>query len=636
MNLDQIRLDFLKHDHQFIMMNAEGIILESCNSLVNFSDLYQTSIYDSIPFLESFRDQIENLKEGENVEYECINMSLLERQNVYDFSFSIKKDLVVLRIMDGEKKYAHLKNLQQERNQSIITKEIREKETRMKSRFLANMSHEIRTPLNIVTGYSNLLLVSKDLSKENREFANNISIAAKNLLFLINDILDLSKIEAGYLKIEKVAFQLPKLLNNLYKVFEKQSQDKNITFEIVNKTQIPEVIKSDPIRINQILTNLLSNALKFTEKEGCITLEVAANEADQKLTLSVTDTGIGIDADKQDQIFESFTQEEDSTTRKFGGTGLGLSIVKKLADLLDGNIELQSTKGKGSTFTLTIPLIIGHESELEPSEQISGFEATAITGKKLLIAEDNRMNRMLIVKILEDAECELTIANNGQEAVDHANKMKFDAILMDVQMPVLDGLEATKQIINGSSINANTPIIAMTAHSFEEDIKRCYDAGMVGYVSKPFNLNNLFSVISKNIKSSGEELSVSNSSSEESSLSAEESILDFQFLEQLSSGNKAFIKEFFEVYVEEVSITVETLNKPLNEDRLKEIKEAVHQVKPTLEMIGLFDTKKQIELFEQNEITVESSNQLIKTIQPKIERSLEIIRRMLEQKEINI
>ena len=636
MNLDQLRLDFLKAEHQFLLLDAHFNIVKSCHSLVDISTSYQHSIFDLIPFLMSFQNEIEDLQDGQQLRYDCINMSLSDRQSVYDFTFQKIQGNTLLIIIDGHKKYEHLEQLQHERNTSVISKEIKEKEAKMKSRFLANMSHEIRTPMNIVMGYSNLLLSSKDLNKENRDFAKNISIAAKDLLVLINDVLDLSKMEAGYLNIEIITFNLKSLLNNLQTGFHKQCQDRAINIEISVEENVPDIIQSDPVRINQILTNLFSNALKFSHQGGTIRVHIGLRNEAKFLQLNVIDAGIGIDADKQEKIFESFTQEEESTTRKYGGTGLGLSIVKKLTDLLDGTISLTSKKGKGSTFSVQIPYVKGFKEDLEEEQEVKGFEAKLLIDKQILVAEDNRMNRMLITKILEDADCNLTLANNGQEAVDYANTQLFDAILMDIQMPVLDGLEATIQIKKNSVFNTKTPIIAMTAHSFEEDIKRCFDAGMSGYVSKPFTLDSLFSVLGNQLQSEeGSNKSETNGLDPSSETTHDEITLDFQFLEQLSRGNKAFIKEFFEIFVEEVSDLLAELTKEINDEQTLEVKKAVHQIKPILEMIGLFETKKQIEQFEQGEISIEKTKHFVQLIQPPIESALNVIRGKLKREEIS-
>jgi len=371
-----------------------------------------------------------------------------------------------------------------------------------KSQFLANMSHEIRTPMNGIIGFGDLL-AEENLTDDQAGYVKLIRNSGHSLLNLINDILDFSKIEAGKLDIEIVECSLSKLLNSIESLMRPKAVEKGLEFAVTETTVLPETIKTDPMRLQQCLINLLSNAIKFTET-GHIHANISLDEFEGEpfIRLDIEDTGIGIPEDKQETIFESFSQADGSTSRKYGGTGLGLAITKQLAQLLGGNLTLTSQEGKGSTFSLIIaanvdvtkqPLldrnsIAGHTHPKWAKEEQHEFSGC------VLVAEDVKTNQVLIKTLLKRMGLEVTIAKDGNEAVEKALANKFDLILMDIMMPYMNGYEATKAL---RKQDITTPIIALTANAMKGDEQKCINAGCDDYLSKPVDRTELLEKLQK-------------------------------------------------------------------------------------------------------------------------------------------
>lgn len=363
----------------------------------------------------------------------------------------------------------------------------------VKDSFLANMSHEIRTPLNAIIGFTELL-TQLDLPTTIYEYVDHIHVAGDNLLNIINDILDTSKIESGQLVIESQPFSLKVTLKHVYDLLKNKTTNKKLDFNLLLDANMPEYVMGDKGRLNQIMMNLAGNSLKFTE-EGEVTISVKKVEETEdtvSLRFSVKDTGIGIPEDKQVAIFERFRQAEESTTRKFGGTGLGLNIVKQLIELQKGEIHVKSKLGEGSEFffLLTFPKV---KSEVVARQTESFKPSKPSRSLSVLLCEDNRMNQLLAAKVIENFGFELDIANNGQEGIDLLAKKKYDLVLMDLQMPVKDGYQTTIYI--RQELKMDIPIIAMTAHSLVGEQTKCFDLGMNAYVAKPFKQKELIDKI---------------------------------------------------------------------------------------------------------------------------------------------
>ena len=368
-----------------------------------------------------------------------------------------------------------------------------------KSEFLANMSHEIRTPLNAVLGFIDLL---KDETKGRKsyQYVDIIDKSSKSLLQIIEDILDFSKIESGKLDIDKVDFNSKAEFEVITHLFDAKCSQKNISLTLNIDEKLPQTINTDPLRIKQVITNLMSNAVKFTDEGKNIIVDIHYDY--NLLNISVKDQGIGISKDKLSHIFEAFSQEDSSTTRKYGGTGLGLSISSELVRLLDGELKVKSEVGIGSEFYFSIPITIGKELKLESLED----KVINFSKSKILLVEDNKANQMFMKVILKKMNIEFDIANDGVEAVEYfsqgitALENKYNAILMDENMPNMNGIEATKRILAIEKENniKHTPIIALTANALKGDRERFLSAGMDEYLTKPIDkkkLNNILAEI---------------------------------------------------------------------------------------------------------------------------------------------
>jgi signal transduction histidine kinase len=378
---------------------------------------------------------------------------------------------------------------------------------RAKSEFLANMSHELRTPMNAIMGFSQVL-AEEPLKQEHRSYINMIENSSQNLLSLINDILDYSKIESGKMEIETRDCRIGDMLLEIESMLRPSSIEKNLRFEILQCDPIPEVIRIDPLRLRQCLINLVSNAIKFTET-GYVYVNVMLQRSGGEVFVrfDIEDTGIGVSEEKLPMIFESFTQADSATTRKYGGTGLGLAITRQLVELLGGKISAVSTEEQGSVFTILVPAGVQWPDEDTPiwnkylpvdeiNETPDTEKGTTMYNGKVLVAEDNPSNQKLIAILLQKMGLEVILADDGLEAVTKCESESFDIILMDMQMPNLNGYDATRQL---RSEGVKTPIIAVTANAMTGDEQKCMDVGCDGYLSKPIDRSKLDELVSHHL-----------------------------------------------------------------------------------------------------------------------------------------
>ncbi|MEL6675837.1 MAG: ATP-binding protein [Bacteroidota bacterium] len=424
-------------------------------------------------------------------------------------TFPLEMSLNLIEI-DGERfLFIILKDItsRKEYQAALVNAKVRaEAAAEAKTRFLSNMSHEIRTPMNAVIGLTNLLLESEP-REDQQEYLNTIQFSGNNLLVIINDILDFNKMEAGKVELESIPFSIQEMANSIYQALIPKAKAKGLDLTIEIDAQVPPRLMGDPVRMSQILTNLINNAVKFT-LEGSVRFIMREERRDEKditLYFGVEDTGIGIPADKLEHIFESFSQSNSNTTRKFGGTGLGLAISRELVHIYGGKLSVKSTLGEGSTFyfTLTLPLC-------QPEEQAGVAQKnplrlpqttfTGLEGSKALLVEDNKINQLVASRYLKKWGIRYEIANNGLEACEMIQQKDFDLVLMDLHMPERDGLEACRCIrAMEDPYFHQVPIIALTASVVGDILGEVIRAGMNGYVSKPFQPAELYAVMRKHV-----------------------------------------------------------------------------------------------------------------------------------------
>ena len=392
--------------------------------------------------------------------------------------------------------YADITDKKKIEENLIIEKNNAQKASQAKSEFLANMSHEIRTPLNAMVGFIDIVR-KNETDKQNSEHLNIVKNSSDSLLRIINDILDVSKIERGDLELEEVAFDLKQLIKEMGLLFYEKTKEKNIDIKFHIDADIPNLIMSDSVRFKQVASNLIGNAIKFTAENGTVRINAQYNKNQTSLFFEVEDSGIGIDTKNIKKIFKPFSQEDTSTTRKFGGTGLGLTISSQIVKLMGGELNVSSKLGVGSKFYFNIPLSISKASTILDEEENLESKNFDFNGIKALLVEDNKTNQIFMEAIFEMMNITFDIANDGLESINIFKQNKYDVILMDENMPNMNGIEATKKILQYEKENSlvHTPIIALTANALKGDRERFLEAGMDEYISKPLDTNKLAEVL---------------------------------------------------------------------------------------------------------------------------------------------
>lgn len=464
--------------------------------------------------------------------------------------------------------------------------------SKAKEAFLANMSHEIRTPLNAIIG------MIRELTKENlsftqRTYVENSSIASKHLLSIINNVLDISKIEAGELTLEEEHFQLEGSINNVFSIMSSRAHEKNIYLKCDFSELIHTTFIGDPLRLEQILINLIGNAIKFTSNGGItIKCSLLNNFSDRQVVkITVTDTGIGMDEEYLKNAFKKFTQEDKSVSRKYGGTGLGLAITYELVQLMNGTIEIESEKGSGTTFSIVMQFKKSDERNIDSKIELE--ENVMLDGVNILLVEDNELNRLVVQNTFKYYNCVADEANNGLDALEKLRNKSYDIILMDIQMPEMDGLEATEKI--RKELNLETPIIALTANAFKSEIEKCKLVGMNDYITKPFEESTLVKIICKYTTSDSKHTKILTESVENLTT---DKLYDLSKLIAMSRGDDKFIRKMVFLFIEQGRNSLAEINAAHKKYDWETVHKIAHKIKPSIDSMGiqiLYNTVREIE-----------------------------------------
>jgi len=453
-----------------------------------------------------------------------------------------------------------------------------------KQQFLSNMSHEIRTPMNAIIGFTKVLLKT-DMSVKQQEYLNAIKLSGDSLIVLINDILDLAKVDAGKMTFEHIPFKMGTTISALMHLFEIRIREKNLDFITYYDNKIPDFLLGDPVRLHQIIQNLLSNAIKFT-KEGSVTFKTLLLKETKKIAkirFSVIDTGIGIEKAKIESIFDNFQQGSSKTSRLYGGTGLGLSITKNLVEHQNGKISVKSKQNKGSTFSFELTFL-KTDINIESQQIIIEKQDNEIMNIKVLIVEDIALNQLLIKTLLDDFGFDRDVASNGKLALEKLKENKYDIILMDLHMPEMNGFETTEYIRN--QLNSDIPIIALTADVTTVDLDKCKEVGMNDYISKPIDEKLLYSKIVSLIKKPS--YIIANNTEKDYSINIDSTkCINLNNLNRITKSKPSLMLEMISLYLEQTPVLISSMKKSLKEKDWKSLYSATHKLIPSFSIMGI-------------------------------------------------
>lgn len=500
------------------------------------------------------------------------------------------------------------KRLEQELDRA---KSFAEAAAKAKELFLANMSHEIRTPLNVVIGMIRQL-AKTSVDEQQLFYVRQAGGAAKHLLTILNNVLDVAKIESKELELQANAFSMSALAYNVHSILHSQAKEKNLEFRLNVSKDIKPALMGDETRIRQVLINLVGNAIKFTE-QGSISLsiDVLADKGEaQRLRFEVLDTGIGMSSAFVSRIFDKFSQEDNLSNRKYEGTGLGMAISNDLVSLMGGKLEVESQEGTGSAFHFELELPVGNDEDLvRPSTQL---KPGAFKGKKVLLVEDNTMNRFIAAQSLEHLGFVIEEAANGIQAIERVAAGRFDLILMDIQMPEMDGVEATQHI--RGEMGVDTPIIALTANAFKHDIDLYLSIGMNDFITKPYDEQDFFFKVEHTLS-----LHAASSKLGKKPQAAVPTLYDLAYLEQVSRGNTEFVRKMAVIFCEMMATETKAMEEALAKEELGALQKIVHKLKPSIDHMGIASLRDPIRELERYEIGSEGIAGLARLVEKVVE-----------------
>lgn len=617
-NLDIYKARYLANRCQFILFTKDGKLIQTCNTLLDISFFLQQSIYPVFPFLESIQDMLESLQpndppldfprlenfvHGINTSFkvldcriECIMNNTIpallliieHHPDAHQYIFqiqqegkesAIQKELLALqnRSIELEKELLQLKNEELKRIEQF------------KSNFFAEISHELRTPLNGIIGLTDLLLEVMT-NPHQADYLKAIQSSGNHLVTIVNDILDISKIESGQMQFEETHIELPEMLQNIMLSFKQNFTQKGIHVNTTLAPDVPQAVLGDKVRITQILYNLVGNAIKFTSQgEVSIDIGLASSQKENEyieLEFIVKDTGIGIKEESLQQIFKPYQQASEHTTRLYGGTGLGLSIVKQLIELQGGSINVSSTFGQGTSFSFILPLKPA-QIVIEPSSNLPNFRHSILTPFEtplhVLLVDDNEVNQLFAKQILQEWNCKVEIASNGKQAVDLFKERSFhnhfDLVLMDIYMPEMTGTEATHYIRKVLQVPPQTtPIIGLTASVSRQEREEGVLDLMDDYLLKPFKKEDLYAKIVQMTQ-----------------IQKKETYIDMSYLEEVSIGDSSFILDIAHLFINQTCADLEKARKLMKAEEWEDMALSIHKVKPTFKLLGIKSAEKKLE-----------------------------------------
>lgn len=579
-----------------------------------------------------FIDQYESVRKTKSGQLIDVSISISPIRNN---SGNIKGISIIAREITEQKRFEE--ELIEAKKNAERDKKLAEEAMEAKQRFLSNMSHEIRTPMNAIIGFTKVVLKS-NLDEKQREYLNAIKVSGDALIVLINDILDLAKVEAGKMSFEEIPFKLHESISQMLHLFETKLMQKNV--KLINKydSSIADVLIGDPVRLHQIILNLVSNAIKFTSQGQIVVsaLLKSATSDTETIEFSVEDTGIGIPEDKLDSIFNNFQQATSDTTRIYGGTGLGLAIVKQLVLSQGGSLHVKSKLKEGSTFSFTLTFKKTEQKIIKKVEQEIVLEKVSDNDSdqvKILVAEDVTLNQLLIKTLLKEFNFNCVVTANGKLAVEALQKQHFDLILMDLQMPVMNGYEATKYI--RETLKSDIPIIALTADVTTADVEKCKTFGMNDYLSKPIDDKLLYNKILNYIDRAPLKMNAAKTKPRIAQIDKLR-IINLDYLKEHTKGNEEMMKAMISSYLQETPALITTMKQSIDNMDWESLGVAAHSIIPTFSIVGINDEYTEMAKKIKEHAVKKDDAPLIATLLLKIEEVCVLASRELQNELQNL